>query len=152
MKNYVSMLLCCILTIICLRGFSRNNHCSQLFEALLVPALSPVGAYPDDLRVQTGHHIQLEQTEFPKYYVHGGAVLNWNDPMNSIAKIKMNPLASLVNYDTHISKLNSANNGISGFETALPYQKYLSRDNSSWDAVRYPKFRKNNNPTTKIVC
>jgi hypothetical protein len=106
MKNYVSMLLCCILTIICSRGFSRNTYYSQFFEALLVPAPSLVIAYPDDLRLQTVHHIQLEQTKFSKYYIHGGAVLSWNDPLNPIAKIEMNPMASLVNYDTHISKLN----------------------------------------------
>ncbi len=135
MKNYVSMLLCCILPIICLRGFSRDSHYSQFFEALLLPAPSLVGVCPGDLRLQIVHHLQLVHAEFPKYNIHGGAVLSWNDPVNPIAKIEINPLASLVNYDTHISKLSSANNGISSFEMALPYQKNLSRD-----AVRYPVF------------
>jgi len=109
MKNYVSMLLCCILTIICLRGFSRNTHCSQLFEALLVPTPSLVEVYPGDLHLQTVHHVQLEQTKFPKYSIYGGAVLSWNDSANPMVKKKKNTLTSLVNYDTHISKLSSAN-------------------------------------------
>jgi type IX secretion system PorP/SprF family membrane protein len=83
---------------------------------------------------------RLEDTENPRYYIHGGAFIRWNDALIPVAKLEIKPLALSVSYDTNISKLSAASGTRGGFEMALAYQKYLSRDNTSRNAVRCPRF------------
>lgn len=83
---------------------------------------------------------KLDDTETPRYYIHGGGFLRWNDAVIPVAKLEVKPLAISVSYDANISKLSSASTGRGGFELALSYQKYLSRDNTSREAVRCPRF------------
>ncbi len=83
---------------------------------------------------------RLDDAETPRYYIHGGAFMRWKDALIPVAKIEIKPLAISVSYDANISKLSAASGSRGGFEMALSYQKYLSRDNTSRDAVRCPRF------------
>ena len=83
---------------------------------------------------------QLDDTETPRYFIHGGAFMRWKDALIPVAKLEVRPFAISVSYDANISKLSSASRGRGGFEMGLSYQKYLSRDNTSRDAVRCPRF------------
>jgi type IX secretion system PorP/SprF family membrane protein len=83
---------------------------------------------------------RLDDTENPKYYLHGGAFMRLKDALIPVAKLEMKPLAISVSYDVNMSKLSAASNTRGGFEMGLSYQKYLSRDNTSREAVRCPRF------------
>lgn len=83
---------------------------------------------------------QLDDVENPRYYIHGGAFMRWGDAIIPVAKLELKPFAVSVSYDASISKLSGANSGKGGFELGLSYQKYLSRDNTSREAVRCPRF------------
>ena len=83
---------------------------------------------------------RLDDTENPRYYLHGGAFMRWKDAFIPVAKIEIKPFAVSVSYDANISQLSTASGGRGGFEMGLSYQKYLSRDNTSREAVRCPRF------------
>lgn len=83
---------------------------------------------------------RLDDVENPRYFIHGGAFMRLKDALIPVAKLEMRPLAISVSYDANISKLSSASKGRGGFEMGLSYQKYLTRDNTSRDAVRCPRF------------
>ncbi|MEJ7587888.1 MAG: PorP/SprF family type IX secretion system membrane protein [Ferruginibacter sp.] len=83
---------------------------------------------------------RLDDVENPRYYIHGGAFLRWQDALIPVAKLEIKPFAVSVSYDANISKLSSASGGRGGFEMGLSYQKYLARDNTSRSAVRCPRF------------
>ncbi len=83
---------------------------------------------------------RLDDTENPKYFIHGGAFMRWKDALIPVAKLEVKPLAISVSYDANLSQLSGASNARGGFEMALSYQKYLSRDNTSREAVRCPRF------------
>lgn len=83
---------------------------------------------------------RLDETEIPRYFIHGGGFLRWKDAFIPVAKLEMKPLAISVSYDANISSLSAASRGRGGFEMAISYQKYLNRDNTSRDAVRCPRF------------
>ncbi|MBC7936799.1 MAG: PorP/SprF family type IX secretion system membrane protein [Rhizobacter sp.] len=83
---------------------------------------------------------RLDDTENPRYFIHGGAFLRWKDALIPVAKIEIKPFAISVSYDANISTLSSASGGRGGFEMGLSYQKYLTRDNTSRDALRCPRF------------
>ena len=83
---------------------------------------------------------KLDDEVDPKYLIHGGAFIRWNDAIIPVAKLEVRPLAISVSYDANISKLSTATGGRGGFELALSYQTYLNRDNTSKNAVRCPRF------------
>jgi type IX secretion system PorP/SprF family membrane protein len=83
---------------------------------------------------------KLDDIENPKYILHAGALLRWNDAFVPVAKLDFKPLSVAVSYDANISQLKSGSNGHGGFEVSLTYQKYLDRNNSSKESVRCPKF------------
>lgn len=83
---------------------------------------------------------RLDEAENPRYFIHGGAFMRFKDALIPMAKLEVKPFAISVSYDANISKLSSASGGRGGFEMGLSYQKYLSRDNTSRDAVRCPRF------------
>lgn len=83
---------------------------------------------------------RLDDTENPRYFIHGGAFVRWQDAFIPVAKLEMKPIAISLSYDANISKLSAASAGRGGFEIALSYQKYLNRDNTSRDAIRCPRF------------
>ncbi len=83
---------------------------------------------------------RLEDTENPRYFIHGGGFLRWKDAFIPVAKLEMKPLAISVSYDANISGLSVASRGRGGFELGISYQKYLTNDHTSRDAVRCPRF------------
>ena len=82
---------------------------------------------------------KLDDTENPRYFIHGGAFIRWNDAIIPMAKIEIKPLAISISYDANISKLSTASTGKGGFEMALSYQIYNNK-NTSREAVRCPRF------------
>ena len=83
---------------------------------------------------------KLESPDEPRYIVHGGAYIRWNDAIIPVAKLEMKPLSFAVSYDVNISKLSQGSKGRGGFEISIVYQKFLNRQNSVINAVRCPKF------------
>ena len=83
---------------------------------------------------------KLDDTDDPKYLIHGGAFMRLKDAIIPVAKVEMRPLAISLSYDINTSKLSTATRGRGGFEMALSYQKFINRDNSSKEAVRCPRF------------
>ncbi len=83
---------------------------------------------------------KLDDADEPKYLLHGGVVVRWNDAIIPVGKIEMKPLSISVSYDTNISNLTSVSSGRGGFELGISYQKFINKDNSTKDAVRCPKF------------
>ncbi len=83
---------------------------------------------------------KLDDADAPKYLLHGGAVVRWNDAIIPVGKIEMKPLSISVSYDANISKLSAASSGRGGLELGISYQKYINKDNSSKEAVRCPRF------------
>jgi type IX secretion system PorP/SprF family membrane protein len=83
---------------------------------------------------------KLDDTDDPKYLIHGGAFMRWKDAIIPVAKVELRPLAISVSYDITTSKLSAATSGRGGFELGLSYQKFINRDKSSKEAVRCPRF------------
>lgn len=83
---------------------------------------------------------KLDAIDDPRYILHGGAFLRWKDALIPVVKLEFKPMSLSVSYDANISQLTTASNGRGGFELALSYQKYLSRNNSGTESVRCPKF------------
>ena len=86
------------------------------------------------------YSLRLDDADAPKYLVHGGVIIRWNDAIIPVGKIEMKPLSISVSYDANISKLSAASNGRGGFELGISYQKFINKDNSSKEAVRCPRF------------
>ncbi len=83
---------------------------------------------------------RLGDGEDPKYGVHAGVYLRWQDALIPVVKLESKPIAIAVSYDANISQLKTASTGRGGFEISLTYQKFFDRDNSSVEAVRCPRF------------
>ncbi len=83
---------------------------------------------------------KLDDADAPKYLIHGGAVLRWQDALVPVGKLEVKPLSISLSYDVNLSKLASASTGRGGFELGISYQKYLNKDNSSREAIRCPRF------------
>ena len=86
------------------------------------------------------YSMKLESPDEPRYIVHGGAYIRWNDAIIPVAKLEMKPLSFAVSYDVNISRLSQGSKGRGGFEISVVYQKFLDRENSVINAVRCPKF------------
>lgn len=86
------------------------------------------------------YSMKLESPDEPRYIVHAGAYLRWNDAIIPVAKLEMKPVSFAISYDVNISKLNQGSKGRGGFELSIVYQKFLDRQNSAINAVRCPKF------------
>lgn len=76
----------------------------------------------------------------PKYTIHGGAFLRWNDALIPVIKLDYAPFSVALSYDANISKLKTASQGRGGFEISIVYMKFLDRENSSVNAVQCPRF------------
>lgn len=77
----------------------------------------------------------------PRYTVHGGAFLRWNDAFIPVIKIDYTGFSFAFSYDVNISKLQPASLGHGGFELSVSYIGFSkNRNNSTLDAVRCPRF------------
>jgi len=103
-----------------------------------------------DHAAQAGYHETIagvlygmkigEQVDDPKYVLHGGAFLRWNDALIPVLKMDYASFSFALSYDINISKLKPASLGRGGFELSLSYIGFLDRSNSSLNAVRCPRF------------
>jgi type IX secretion system PorP/SprF family membrane protein len=62
-----------------------------------------------------------DDLENPKYTVHGGAFLRWNDALIPVLKLDYNPFSLTFSYDVNISKLKTSSYGRGGFELSVSY-------------------------------
>lgn len=76
----------------------------------------------------------------PKYTIHAGSFIRWNDALIPVVKLDYAPFAFAFSYDVNISKLKPYSNGRGGFELSVSYIGFLDRDNSSLNAVKCPRF------------
>lgn len=86
------------------------------------------------------YSMKLESPDEPRYIIHGGAYLRWNDAIIPVAKLEMKPLSFAMSYDVNISRLTQGSRGHGGFELSIVYQKFLDRENIVTNAVRCPRF------------
>ncbi|RYY49707.1 MAG: type IX secretion system membrane protein PorP/SprF [Chitinophagaceae bacterium] len=116
-----------------------RNNISDYNYITLEADYSRQGAYKEIIGGVL-YSMKLESPDEPRYVVHAGAYLRWNDAIIPVAKLEMKPLSFAVSYDVNISKLNQGSKGRGGFEVSIVYQKFLDRENSAINAVRCPKF------------
>jgi type IX secretion system PorP/SprF family membrane protein len=86
------------------------------------------------------YSMKLDDPENPKYLIHGGAYMRFNDAIIPVMKVETKPLAFAVSYDVNISGLKKVSTGRGGFELSITYQKFLDKYNSSINATKCPKF------------
>lgn len=85
--------------------------------------------------IKIGHYL-----DEPKYTIHGGLFMRWNDALMPVMKLDYKPFSVSLSYDVNISPLKSSTYGRGGFELSLSYIGFTQRDNSSLNAVLCPKF------------
>ena len=83
---------------------------------------------------------KLDDADDPRFLIHGGAYMRFNDAVIPVIKVESKPIAIAVSYDVNISGLKKVSTGRGGFELSLTWQKFLDRYNSSSNATKCPKF------------
>lgn len=78
--------------------------------------------------------------EDPDYAIHAGGFLRFNDSFIPVIKLDYHPYSVAFSYDVNISKLRTSSYGRGGFEISLTYIGFLSRYNSTLNALRCPRF------------
>ncbi|MCP9751205.1 PorP/SprF family type IX secretion system membrane protein [Ferruginibacter sp. HRS2-29] len=86
------------------------------------------------------YSMKLESPDEPRYIVHGGAYIRWNDAIIPVVKLDVKPMSFAMSYDMNISKLAQGSKGRGGFELSIVYQKFLDRQNTTLNATRCPRF------------
>lgn len=86
------------------------------------------------------YSMKMESPDDPRFIIHGGAYIRWNDAIIPVAKMDIYPLSFAISYDINISPLSKASQARGGFELSVVYQKFLDRENSVKNAVRCPRF------------
>jgi type IX secretion system PorP/SprF family membrane protein len=78
--------------------------------------------------------------EKPKYTLHGGLFVRWEDALIPAIKLDYTPFSVSFSYDVNISKLKTSSHGRGGFELGVSYIGFTNRHNSTLNAVLCPKF------------
>lgn len=78
--------------------------------------------------------------ENPDYVLHGGLFMRWGDAVIPTVKLDYKPFSVSVSYDINLSKLSPASNGMGGFEMSATYTGFLNKLNSSFEALKCPRF------------
>jgi type IX secretion system PorP/SprF family membrane protein len=86
------------------------------------------------------YSMKLESPDEPRYIIHAGTYLRWNDAIIPVVKLEVRPISFALSYDINISRLSQGSNGRGGFELSVVYQKFLDRQNSAINAIRCPRF------------
>lgn len=84
--------------------------------------------------------LKLQEDEKPKYVVHGGAFIRWNDAVIPALKIDYTPFSISMSYDINISRLKTSSYGRGGFEVGISYVGFLDRESPAAQAVWCPRF------------
>jgi hypothetical protein len=76
----------------------------------------------------------------PKYTIHGGAFLRWNDAFIPVIKLDYHPFSIALSYDVNVSPLKTSSQGRGGFELGISYIGFTNRNNTTLNAMLCPKF------------
>jgi len=66
-----------------------------------------------------------EDIDNPKYTVHAGAFLRWNDAVIPVIKLDYSPFSVALSYDVNISKLKPSSYGRGGVELSISYIGFI---------------------------
>jgi type IX secretion system PorP/SprF family membrane protein len=81
-----------------------------------------------------------QEVDNPKYVLHGGAFLRWQDAFIPVIKLDYSGFSFAFSYDINISRLKPASLGRGGFELSLSYIGFTQRNNSTLNAIQCPRF------------
>jgi type IX secretion system PorP/SprF family membrane protein len=76
----------------------------------------------------------------PKYTLHGGALLRWNDAFVPVIKLDYHPFSVSFSYDVNISKLKTSTLGRGGFELGITYIGKNNRREEMRGVIFCPKY------------
>ncbi|TCZ68650.1 PorP/SprF family type IX secretion system membrane protein [Flaviaesturariibacter aridisoli] len=76
----------------------------------------------------------------PRYTLHGGAFLRWNDAVVPVIKVDYHPFSFSFSYDVNISKLKTSTLGAGGFEVGLTYTAKNKRREEMKGVIFCPKY------------
>lgn len=65
-----------------------------------------------------------DDPENPKYTIHAGAFLRWNDALIPVIKLDYGGISVAFSYDANISRLKPSSYGQGGFEISVSYYKF----------------------------
>lgn len=65
-----------------------------------------------------------EDPQNPRYVLHAGGFLRWNDALIPMLKLDYAPLSITLSYDVNVSKLRTSSYGRGGFEVGLSWRAF----------------------------
>jgi type IX secretion system PorP/SprF family membrane protein len=81
-----------------------------------------------------------EDLEKPKYSIHAGAFLRWNDAFIPVVKLDYRPFSVAFSYDVNVSKLKTSSMGRGGFELSVSYVGFAKRNGDAPQFSLCPRF------------
>jgi type IX secretion system PorP/SprF family membrane protein len=81
-----------------------------------------------------------EDLEKPKYILHAGAFMRWNDAFIPVIKLDYRPFSVSFSYDVNVSKLKTSSMGRGGFEVAISYTGFAKRNSDAPQFSLCPRF------------
>ncbi|HEX2607300.1 MAG TPA: PorP/SprF family type IX secretion system membrane protein [Flavisolibacter sp.] len=81
-----------------------------------------------------------EDIDKPKYTLHGGAFIRWNDALIPVVKLDYAPFSISLSYDVNISKLKTSSYGRGGFELGISFVGFTNHEYSTINALNCPRF------------
>jgi type IX secretion system PorP/SprF family membrane protein len=81
-----------------------------------------------------------EDLEKPKYSVHAGAFLRWNDAFIPVIKLDYKPFSVAFSYDVNVSKLKTSSMGRGGFELSVSFIGFAKRNSEAPQFSLCPRF------------
>ncbi|RYY39610.1 MAG: type IX secretion system membrane protein PorP/SprF [Chitinophagaceae bacterium] len=76
----------------------------------------------------------------PRYTLHGGAFIRWNDAVVPVIKLDYHPFSFSFSYDVNISKLKTSSQGRGGFEVGITYIGKNKRREEMKGVIFCPKY------------
>jgi type IX secretion system PorP/SprF family membrane protein len=81
-----------------------------------------------------------DDIENPKYILHAGGFMRWNDAFIPVVKLDYKPFAVSFSYDVNVSKLKTSTMGRGGFEIAISYIGFAKRNSGEPQFSLCPRF------------
>jgi type IX secretion system PorP/SprF family membrane protein len=76
----------------------------------------------------------------PKYTLHAGAFMRWNDAFIPVIKLDYSPFSVSFSYDVNVSKLKTSSMGRGGFEVAISYIGFRPKNTDMPQFSLCPRF------------
>ncbi len=73
----------------------------------------------------------------PRYTLHGGAFLRWEDALIPVIKLDYSPFSVAFSYDVNLSKLKTSSYGRGGFEISVSYIGFINRQIETLNCPRF---------------